>query len=131
MVTYLPCISFHPRELLQLESVILLPPHGIQFETHRGLFCMSLATTRRFIPLSTLRDVVINEGLRRWDVRYYLAAIRQNVHGELGLEVAFETLLPHFPVLLDVYRGVQEVLFHPYENKITKQRKDTENLKAA
>lgn len=72
------------------ESVIVLPPHGIQLETHRGLPSLRLSATRRFIPLSVLQDLVINEGLRRWDVRYYLAAIKKLEFDEFGLQVAYE-----------------------------------------
>jgi len=36
-----------------------------------------ISVTRHFIPLSALEDVVIHEGLRRWNVRYYLAALQR------------------------------------------------------
>ena len=37
-----------------------------------------------------LQDFVINEGLRRWDVRYYLAAVQSDPDGGFALKVAFE-----------------------------------------
>jgi phosphatidylinositol glycan class H protein len=94
------------------ESVIVIPPHGIQLETHRG-FPPSrvLFVSRRFIPMFALQDFVINEGLRRWDVRYYLTAIQKTKPNTIVLEVAYEHILPHFPVLCQVYQGVQEALF--------------------
>ena len=36
-----------------------------------------------------MRDVVINEGLHRWDVRYYICIIR-DIGSQVTLEVAFE-----------------------------------------
>ncbi|KAH9966606.1 GPI-GlcNAc transferase complex, PIG-H component, conserved domain-containing protein, partial [Russula dissimulans] len=72
------------------ESVLVLPPYGIQLETHRGLPSLPLFVSRRFIPLTEVRDVLINEGLRRWDVRYYLAVLYSPCRGEERLEVAYE-----------------------------------------
>ncbi|KAI9574113.1 hypothetical protein HD554DRAFT_1053 [Boletus coccyginus] len=121
------------------ESLLVFPTLGIQLETHRGhpLFPLSLATTRHFIPLSALEDVVLHEGFRRWNVRYYLAALKRTrgacmVHEAFGafttgtgdrdrdecacgveVRVAFENVLPYFPVLKVVYLGVQETLFPP------------------
>jgi len=60
------------------ESVVVVAPHGIQLETHRGFPPSTvLSVSRRFIPASSLNDFVINEGLRRWSVRYYLVAIQK------------------------------------------------------
>ncbi|KAK0459613.1 uncharacterized protein EV420DRAFT_276220 [Desarmillaria tabescens] len=92
------------------ESIIVIPPHGVQLETRFGFETLTLNVTRRFIPLSILRDVVINEGLYGWNVRYYLAAIVQDGSGATSLAVAFENILPRFPVLLEIYKGVHDVL---------------------
>ena len=72
------------------ESVVVLPPYGIQLETHRGLPSLPFFVSRRFIPLTEVKDVIINEGLRRWDVRYYLAVLYSPHQGEQHLEVAYE-----------------------------------------
>jgi phosphatidylinositol glycan class H protein len=88
--------------------------------------------SRRFISMNALEDFFINEGLRRWDVRYYLAAMKTDSDNHLSLTVAYEVgypcsdfgypiskasqnLLPHFPILLEVYRGVHETLFDGLE----------------
>ncbi|KAI0673045.1 hypothetical protein C8Q78DRAFT_970666 [Trametes maxima] len=92
------------------ESVVVIPSLGLQLETHRGYSGFPLFVSRRFMPWSSLEDFLINEGIRGWDVRYYLVAINRTQHGALKLEVAFENLLPRFPVLLQVYHGVQEAL---------------------
>ncbi|KAN0076755.1 hypothetical protein V8E55_010610 [Tylopilus felleus] len=55
-----------------------IPFPGIQFETYRGhTFHPLLSTTHYFIPLSALEDVVIHEGFRRWNVRYYPSALNR------------------------------------------------------
>ncbi|KAG7452621.1 uncharacterized protein BT62DRAFT_14628 [Guyanagaster necrorhizus] len=92
------------------ESIIVIPPHGVQLETRFGFQTLTLNVTRRFIPLSTLRDVVINEGLYGWNVRYYLAAIVQDRSGATSVAVIFENILPQFPVLLEIYKSVHGVL---------------------
>lgn len=78
-----------------LESIIVLPSLGVQLETHRGfpLFSRPLFTGRRFIPLCTLQDIIINEGLHRWDVRYYLAFVNANHLDMIVLEVAYEVFI--------------------------------------
>ncbi|KAJ7452537.1 hypothetical protein B0H11DRAFT_2010556 [Mycena galericulata] len=110
IVFFLSLIYFKCTQVL-FESVITIPPHGIQFETHRGLpWFPPFIVTRRFIPLASLHDFVIHEGLKGWNVRYYLAAIQLSGSGDSQLHVAYENILPHFPILLDVYRGVQTIL---------------------
>ncbi|KAI0005974.1 GPI-GlcNAc transferase complex, PIG-H component-domain-containing protein [Russula compacta] len=94
------------------ESILVLPPYGIQLETYRGLPSLPFFVSRRFIPLTEVQDVLINEGLRRWGVRYYLAVLyspRQG-EGEQRLEVAYENVLPRFPVLIKVYHDIHECL---------------------
>lgn len=72
------------------ETVIIIPPHGIQLETHRGLPYWPRFVSRRFIPLTNLQDVIINEALRGWNVRYYLAVVKGRPSVGFSLEVAFE-----------------------------------------
>ncbi len=112
------------------ESVLVLPPYGVQLETHRGLPSLPLFVSRRFIPLTEVQEVLINEGLRRWDLRYYLAVLYSPRQGEQRLAVAYEVesilfiylpdarsllcqnILPRFPVLNRVYHGIHECLQH-------------------
>ncbi|OCH95036.1 hypothetical protein OBBRIDRAFT_768641 [Obba rivulosa] len=93
------------------ESVIALPSLGLQFESHRGLPSIPLTVSRRFIPLSRLQDFVINEGIYGWNIRYYAVALHHSDQAALKLDVAFENMLPHFPVLLEVYQGIHKTLF--------------------
>ncbi|KAG2157359.1 hypothetical protein DEU56DRAFT_16506 [Suillus clintonianus] len=95
------------------ESVLVFPAYGIQLETHRGYPSLKpFFVSRRFIHASRLEDFIINEGLRRWNVRYYLAAVHGSSTDKITIDVAFENILPHFPVLLEVYQGVQELMFY-------------------
>jgi len=81
-------------------------------ECHRGFPTLRpLFVSRRFIHLSTLQDFVIHEGLRRWDVRYFLAIFKRSSSRDPLIEVAFENVWPHFAVLLEVYRGVHGSIF--------------------
>ncbi|KAN0080322.1 hypothetical protein V8E55_009888 [Tylopilus felleus] len=121
------------------ESLLVFPTLGIQLETHRGHPLLpTLSTTRHFIPLSALEDVIIHEGFRRWNVRYYLAALRRTratiegpgaregeAKGGIQVRVAFENVLPYFPVLKQVYLGVQETLFSPPIQVVDMDRKLT------
>lgn len=51
---------------------------------------MPLFAHRRFVPLASLQDFIINEGLWGWNVRYYLAAIHYSQQDTLSLRVAYE-----------------------------------------
>jgi phosphatidylinositol glycan class H protein len=55
---------------------------------------MCFSTTHRFIPLSNLNDMIINEGLKGWDVRYYLAVIKHVGGGGFAINIAFEVSQP-------------------------------------
>ncbi|KIO16152.1 hypothetical protein M407DRAFT_58604, partial [Tulasnella calospora MUT 4182] len=65
------------------ESIIAMPGLGVQLESHYGVphtpfsSPISLSCTRRFIPLASITDIVMNEGLTGWEFRYYLAVIYQ------------------------------------------------------
>jgi phosphatidylinositol N-acetylglucosaminyltransferase subunit H len=74
--------------------VVVLPPHGIQIEIQRGYPGIPLFMSRHFIPIGILRDVVINEGLKGWDVKYYLTALVETVPGSFGLTVVYEVGCP-------------------------------------
>lgn len=73
-----------------LESLRLIPPHGIQIETQRGFLKWALSTERHFIPSTALSDVFIHEGLHGWNVLYYLAVCYRDEQGNATLRVAFE-----------------------------------------
>ena len=111
--------SIPPLFMPTLESLLVFPTLGIQLETHRGHPLLpALSTSHHFIPLSALEDVIIHEGFQRWDVRYYMAALKRT-RGPLpsaaadathatdagsGIEicVAFEVCPRSFPLVFTV-----------------------------
>lgn len=83
-VLYRESRCFH----LTAETVTPIPNLGLQLSTASGLSLfgheLQVAHSKRFVALSNISTVVINEGLVRWGVRYYLAVVGQ------GVVVAFE-----------------------------------------
>jgi len=94
------------------ESIIVIPRYGVQLEVHRGLRIASFTLTkeRHFIPLSAICDIVINEGLHRWNVRYYLCVI-QDTGEKVTLDVIFKNILPRLPTLKYVYNEIHNILW--------------------
>ncbi|TDL27385.1 hypothetical protein BD410DRAFT_714188 [Rickenella mellea] len=97
------------------ESVIAVYPHGVQFETQRGLPMLPLFASKKFIPMKDIQDIIINEGLRRWDVKFYLALLVHPLDGESQLHIAYENILPHFSVLFEIYHNLRETVTQPIE----------------
>jgi phosphatidylinositol glycan class H protein len=62
----------------------------------------------RFIPTEKIRDVLINEAFRGWEVRYYLVVV---VEGEEDVVVLFPGLLPRRKIVEAVWRGMRGCLF--------------------
>lgn len=98
-------VRFHHydfRGTNEAESVVPLPSLGLQISTTRGVsiphpllllgskspgarWLIPLGTSRRFIPLSTISTIIINERLTRWSVRYYLAVVLRGGEGVVVL----------------------------------------------
>ena len=94
MVYEVPVQLTRSNVIFFLESIVILPPHGIQLETHRGVSNQwSIYSSKRFIPSARLADVVINEGLKGWNVFYYLVAVEMDASRHSSLEVAYEVSL--------------------------------------
>ncbi|EAU88604.2 hypothetical protein CC1G_04310 [Coprinopsis cinerea okayama7 len=92
------------------ESLVVIPCHGIQIETHRGFLTKVLSSSREFIPFSVFEDLIINEALYGWNVRYYIAVLTQSSTGAPILRVGFPNMLPHFPILQEIYTDIQDLL---------------------
>ncbi|KAH6850886.1 GPI-GlcNAc transferase complex, PIG-H component-domain-containing protein [Chaetomium sp. MPI-CAGE-AT-0009] len=61
----------------------------------------------RFIPTEKIRDVLINEAFRGFEVRYYLVVV---VEGEEDVVVLFPGLLPRRKIVEAVWRGIRGCL---------------------
>ncbi len=93
---------------------LLLPGTRTGEETGTEMTTAAAAatTTTRFIPTEKIRDVLIAEAFRGFEVRHYLVVV---VDGEEDVVVVFPRLLPRPRVLEEVWRGVRECLYE-YEH---------------
>lgn len=85
----------------------------MQIETHRGPFG-PLFASRRFIPAEYIHDIIINEALWRWNVRYYFAVMVKTPEQPYKLAVAFEVgpSLSQFPHILMKALDLSRTRFH-------------------
>jgi phosphatidylinositol N-acetylglucosaminyltransferase subunit H len=88
------------------ESLLVLQGLGIQTSTSSPYYFVSPTTT--FIPTTKIQDIVIHEGFRGLEVRFYLAVI---VEGATEVVVVFPNLLPRLDVLQEVWRGARRCLY--------------------
>lgn len=97
-------MSYKKLHSIFLESIIAFPALGVQIESHRGLSIpftgksIVLSVSRRFLSMDVIHDVLINEGLRHWDWKYYLVVLRRlpprSEDPDLSLFVVFEVRKP-------------------------------------
>ncbi|KAJ9149390.1 hypothetical protein NKR23_g4452 [Pleurostoma richardsiae] len=90
------------------ESLLVLRGLGIQTSSS-GATYLGWAGTR-FIPTEKIRDVLINEAFRGFEVRHYLVVV---VEGEEELVVVFPRLLPRRRIVEAVWRGARACLYDP------------------
>lgn len=72
------------RFIIVEESLLILRSLGIQTTSVSPYYL--LPPTTRFIPTSQIRDILIHEAFRGFEVRYYLAVV---VEGEAEVVVVF------------------------------------------
>lgn len=89
---------------------------GIQTSTTSSTYLLS--ATKRFIPTTSIQDIVIHEAFKGFEVRFYLAII---VEGEGDVVVVFDKLLPRRAVLEEVWRGGRKCLWEGRERSNVKQ----------
>jgi len=70
------------------ESFLIIRSLGVQTTTRMRF---PLASHSRFIPASQIDDVLLYEGIKGMEVRYYLAVV---VRGEEKVEVVFPVAIP-------------------------------------
>ncbi|KAK4166632.1 phosphatidylinositol N-acetylglucosaminyltransferase [Cladorrhinum sp. PSN259] len=99
-------------QLHTTESLLVLRGLGIQTSSGGGGGSSGWGIIgrpkTRFIPTEKIRDVLINEAFRGFEVRYYLIVI---VEGEEDVVVVFPRLLPRKKIVEAVWRGVRGCLF--------------------
>jgi phosphatidylinositol N-acetylglucosaminyltransferase subunit H len=101
------------RRVHTSESLLVLRGLGLQTGTSGGsVLTAAFGGGRgwgvtRFIPTEKIQDVLINEGFRGFEVRYYLVVV---VEGEDDVVVVFPRLLPRRAIVEKVWRGVRRCL---------------------
>ncbi|KAG5935494.1 hypothetical protein E4U53_000421 [Claviceps sorghi] len=96
------------RRLHSTESLLVLRGLGVQTRELPAGTCLGGGGTTRFIPTEKIRDILVNEAFRGFEVRYYLVVV---VEGEADLVVVFPGLLPPRSIVEAVWRGARECLY--------------------
>jgi phosphatidylinositol glycan class H protein len=94
-----------PDILEPLESLLVIKDLGLELKTTYLLFNKQES---KFIDQSKILEIIINEGISRWQVKFYLAVI---VDGG-SVAVVFENLLPRLDVLKEVYNGTRKMMYN-------------------
>ncbi|KAI8619599.1 GPI-GlcNAc transferase complex, PIG-H component-domain-containing protein [Chytriomyces sp. MP71] len=87
------------------ESLLVIRNVGLQTRTTNALG--SSSTT--FVPVSKVAEVIVNEGITMFQVRYYLAVV---VSDRKEMLVIFESFLPKLEYLKPVYWETRRILFN-------------------
>ncbi|KAI3657970.1 hypothetical protein MP638_003002 [Amoeboaphelidium occidentale] len=87
------------------ESLLVIKDLGLELKTTYLLFNKQES---KFIDQSKILEIIINEGISRWQVKFYLAVI---VDGG-SVAVVFENLLPRLDVLKEVYNGTRKMMYN-------------------
>lgn len=95
-------------QLHTTERLLVLRGLGIQTSTTGEGVWGAWRPATRFIPTEKIRDVLINEAFRGFEVRYYLVVL---VEGEEEVVVVFPRLLPRRRIVEAVWRGVRGCLY--------------------
>ena len=96
------------------ESLLVMRGLGVQTsESSKSYFA---GTATRFIPTEKIQDILVNEGFRGFEVRYYLIVV---VEGEEDVVVVFPGLLPKRAIVEAVWRRARACL---YEGKTTDEK---------
>ena len=109
-----------------IESMVVVKGLGVQLSTTRGISTalpsvfhtvhssnqedrkgekdggrsatrFAISTSNLFIPLDSISDIVINEGIYGWRIIYYLVIIQTQGKEEVKLRIAFPVRPPFFP----------------------------------
>lgn len=87
---------------------------GLGVQTRESPKSYFAGAATRFIPTEKIRDILINEAFRGFEVRYYLIVV---VEGEQDLVVVFPGLLPRRRIVETVWRGARECLYEKRDEK--------------
>ena len=88
---------------------------GLQ-RTSRFALCGSRTN---FMPVHDIEAVIVNEGITRCNVRYYLALV---IARRQRMELLFEQAQPRLHILSDAYRTINKALYHENSNRTVKMQ---------
>eukprot|EP00656_Telonema_subtile_P020805 TRINITY_DN21877_c0_g1_i1.p1 TRINITY_DN21877_c0_g1~~TRINITY_DN21877_c0_g1_i1.p1 ORF type:complete len:181 (+),score=29.07 TRINITY_DN21877_c0_g1_i1:276-818(+) len=94
--------------LVREESLVVIQEFGIQ----KRLTYASGRCEYKFIAKPTVEECIVNEGVDRFSVVFYLAFVVAN---QTDLELAFEHFTPRLEDLLPIFHGIRTVLFSEEE----------------
>jgi len=90
------------------ERVLVVQDLGIQLST--VYWTGRHADT--FIDKDKIKDIIINEGITRCKVIFYMAII---LKGEDSMRLVFSHICLRLPLVLKVYRGIRAVIYQELE----------------
>ncbi|GAA5878621.1 hypothetical protein JCM1840_003530 [Sporobolomyces johnsonii] len=103
------------------ESLVVLPSLGVQLETARSL-SLGLPNARRlnrpltrhvrFIALSNIADIALDEAIEGVSVKPYLAVVEETSEGKRRkVHVVFASTMPRLEDLQTTWRGARGLLY--------------------
>ncbi|EGG16506.1 putative glycosyltransferase [Cavenderia fasciculata] len=91
--------------ITQEESMVIMRELGVQLTRK---YYLKFFNKVEFIDKTKIQSIVINEGISRYSVTFYMAFI---VEGKSKMILAFEDLIPRINILLKVYRGTRSLIY--------------------
>ncbi|KAJ5076775.1 phosphatidylinositol n-acetylglucosaminyltransferase subunit h [Anaeramoeba ignava] len=92
------------------ESLWIIPELGIQFNKKY----LSGSKTKKFYDKDRMKNVIINEGITRFQIIFYIGFI---IEGEHKLVMPFTHLYPKLKDLKRIYNQVQDIFFSESKSK--------------
>jgi len=104
LVLLLTISIFIKRNSVKEESLLIIRDTGLQLNKkfYNG------EEKHLFIDKTKISAIVINEGIRSYDVLFYMAVI---VEGHDRMVLVFEDLIPKLCILLQIYRGARSIMW--------------------
>ncbi|SCV67359.1 BQ2448_6005 [Microbotryum intermedium] len=120
------------------ETLLAVRSLGLQLTTSRGMilrfptlsktFTLLRSGSNVFLPLSDIHDIILNEVIYGWEIRYVLVVIQKpkGDNDDGRLIIAYEELMPRLPQLKRVWTGVRSVLFDELDPRESDAETDLE-----
>ncbi|EFA80321.1 putative glycosyltransferase [Heterostelium album PN500] len=90
--------------IVREESLTVIRELGVQLRKKYYF----IGESTRFIEKPKIQSIIINEGISRYRVTFYMAFL---VEGKQKMVLAFDDLIPRINVLLKIYRGTRSLMY--------------------